>query len=109
MSITPSMLVDTLTPQTRALTSDSMGGYTEVWSDGTAFKGRVSSLPINERMAEDKTTVFASHKIFCNVQTIDEKARIRNSTSTVYYQIKGVVKPSNLSTGHLEILVLELD
>jgi head-tail adaptor len=90
------------------MTDDGMGGQVEVWADGTAFRGRLSSLPIDERMSADKTTVFASHKLYCNNQTITETQRIRNSDSTRYFEIKGVVNPSN-SSDHLEILVLELD
>ena len=108
MPISAGLLVETFTPQTLAETADGQGGSTSVWSDGTAFRGRLSSLPINEQFNADKTTVFASHKLYCNNQTITEAARIRNSDSTRYFQIKGVVNPSN-SNDHLEILVLELD
>ena len=108
MPISAGLLIEAFTPQTLAETADGQGGITSVWSDGTAFRGRLSSLPIDERMSQDKTTVFASHKLYCNNQTITEAARIRNSDSTRYFQIKGVINPSN-SSDHLEILVLELD
>ena len=109
MPISSGLLPETFTPQTLTETADSQGGATSSWADGTAFRGRLSSLPINEQFNADKTTVFASHKLYCNNQTIAETQRIRNSDSTRYFQIKGIVKPSNLDTGHLEILVLELD
>ena len=108
MPITSGLLIETFTPQTLTETSDSQGGVTSAWADGTAFRGRLSSLPIDERMSQDKTTVFASHKLYCNNQTITEVQRIRNSDSTRYFQIKGIINPSN-SSDHLEILVLELD
>ena len=108
MSISNGLLIETFTPQTLAETTDSQGGVTSVWSDGTAFRGRLSSLPINERMSADKLTVFASHKLYCNNVTINETYRVRNSDSTRYFQVKGVVNPSN-NSDHLEILVLELD
>jgi head-tail adaptor len=108
MPISTGLLNETFTPQTVAETSDSQGGVTSVWSDGTAFRGRLSSLPIDERMSQDKKTVFATHKLFCNNQTITEAYRIRNSDSTRYFEIKGVVNPSNASH-HLELLLLELD
>lgn len=108
MSISSGLLIETFYPQTKTMTDDGMGGQVEVWADGTAFRGRLSSLPIDERMSADKTTVFASHKLYCNNQTITETQRIRNSDSTRYFEIKGVVNPSN-SSDHLEILVLELD
>ena len=108
MPISSGLLIETFYPQTMTETVDGMGGVTTSWADGTAFRGRLSSLPIDERMSEDKTTVFASHKLFCNNQTITEVQRIRNSDSTRYFQIKGVINPSDISD-HLEILVMELD
>ncbi len=108
MPISSGLLIETFTPQTLAETSDSQGGVTSAWTDGTAFRGRLSSLPIDERMSQDKQTVFASHKLYCNNQTITEAYRIRNSDSTRYFQVKAVVNPSN-NSDHLEILVLELD
>ena len=108
MPISSGLLIEAFTPQTLTETADSQGGVTTTWADGTAFRGRLSSLPIDERMSQDKTTVFASHKLYCNNQTITEVQRIRNSDSTRYFQIKGVINPSN-NSDHLEILVLELD
>ncbi len=108
MPISSGLLIESFTPQTLAETSDGQGGTTQVWSDGTAFRGRLSSMPINEQFNADKTTVFASHKLYCNSITINETYRIRNSDSTRYFQVKGVVNPSNASD-HLEILLLELD
>ncbi len=108
MPISSGLLIETFTPQTLAETTDSQGGVTSAWSDGTAFRGRLSSLPINEQFNADKTTVFASHKLYCNNQTINETYRIRNSDSSRYFQVKGVVNPSNANS-HLELLLLELD
>ena len=108
MPISSGLLTEAFTPQTLTETDDSQGGVVSTWADGTAFRGRLSSLPIDERMSADKVTVFASHKLYCNNQTITEAYRIRNSDSTRYFQVKAVVNPSN-SSDHLEILVLELD
>ena len=107
MGISKGLFNATFTAQTLTETSDGQGGYTQAWADGTAFRGRLSSLPIEERMSNDKTTVFASHKLFCDNQTITETQRIRNSDSTRFFEIKGVVNPSGAGH-HLEILVLEL-
>ncbi len=54
MPISSGLLIETFTPQTLAETSDSQGGVTSAWTDGTAFRGRLSSLPIDERMSQDK-------------------------------------------------------
>ena len=108
MPISSGLLIESFTPQTLTETADGQGGVTIAWVDGTAFRGRLSSLPIDERMNADKTTVFASHKLYCNNQTITEAQRIRNDGSTRFFQIKGVVNPSN-SNDHLEITLLEID
>ena len=108
MTISAGLLIQEFYPQTLAETADGQGGTTNVWADGTAFRGRLSSLPIDERVSQDKMTIFASHKLYCNNQTITEAARIRNSDNTRYFQIKGVVNPSNTNS-HLELLLMELD
>jgi head-tail adaptor len=105
MSISSGLLLDTFYPQTLTETDDGQGGISQSWVDGTSFKGRLSSLPVDERMSADKVTVYASHKLFCDYSTIAETQRIRNGTR--YFQIKGIVNPSN-SNHHLEITVLEL-
>ena len=112
MPISSGLLIETFYPQTLTETADGMGGVTEVWADGTAFRGRLSSLgtltSISEKMNSDKETVYATHKIYCNNITIAETARIRNNDSTRYFEIKGITNPSN-SSDHLEIKVLEID
>ena len=108
MSISSGLLIEAFTPQTLTETDDNQGGVTPTWADGTAFRGRLSSLPVSERMSADKLTVYASHKLYCDYQTLTETQRIRNSDSTRYFQIKGIVNPSN-SNHHLELTLLELD
>jgi SPP1 family predicted phage head-tail adaptor len=109
MPISNGLLIETFTPQTLTETSDSQGGVTTLWVDSTAFRGRLSSLPVNERMSADKLTVYASHKLFCDYNSsLSEATRIRNSDSTRYFEVKGVVNPSN-SNHHLELTLLEID
>lgn len=108
MPISSGLLIETFTPQTLTETDDGQGGVVSTWVDGTAFRGRLSSLPVNERMSADKLTVYASHRLFCDAISISESNRIRNSDSTRFFQIKGIVNPSNASH-HLEITLLELD
>ena len=107
MGISSGLFNETFTPQTLTETDDGQGGVTTAFADGTAFRGRLSSLPTAERMSADKLTVYASHKLFCDNQTINETYRIRNSDSTRYFEIKGIVNPSN-SNHHLELTLLEL-
>ena len=108
MGISSGLFIDTFYPQTLVETDDGQGGTTQVFSDGTAFRGRLSSLPVAERMSADKLTVYASHKLFCDYQSLTEAQRIRNSDSTRYFTIKGIVNPSN-NNHHLELTLLELD
>lgn len=105
--LNPTLLTDEFTPQSPTETADSVGGHTTSWGDGTAFKGRLSTLKAEERMNADKTTVFATHKVYCNVQSgLDETCRLKLDSR--YFEIVGIVKPSNLDTGHQEILVKEV-
>ena len=103
------MLVDTFTPQTNAPVSDSQGGYTNVWTDGTDFSGRLSVLTTAEMMLEDKETASATYKIFCET-SVDVDVDDRVKLSTRMFKVLGAQRPSNLITGgHLEIKVLEID
>jgi len=108
MGISSGLFLETFYPQTLTETDDGQGGVTTAYVDGTAFKGRLSSLPIAERMSADKLTTYASHKLFCDNQTINETYRIRNSDSSRYFSIVGIVNPSN-NNHHLELTLLELD
>ncbi len=104
-----SLLIDTFTPQTYAETSDSQGGFTKAWTDGSTFAGRLSRLVASERLSQDKETAIASHKIYClTAVDVDPEDRITLGSRT--FLVKGVMRPSNLTTdGHLEITVLEID
>jgi len=108
MGISSGLLIESFTPQTLTEVDDGQGGVTTSWADGTAFRGRLSSLPVSERMSADKLTIYASHKLFCDYSSISEDDRIRNSDSTRYFQIVGIVNPSN-SNHHLELTLLEID
>uniref|UniRef100_A0A6M3LD24 Putative head-tail joining protein n=1 Tax=viral metagenome TaxID=1070528 RepID=A0A6M3LD24_9ZZZZ len=108
MGISSGLLRETFYPQTLTETDDGQGGVTTAWADGTAFRGRLSSLPVAERMSADKLTTYASHRLFCDYQSLTEAQRIRNSDSTRYFEIKGIVSPSNMNH-HLELTLLELD
>jgi len=104
-----SLLVGTFTPQTATETTDDQGGYTKAWVDGTDFEGRLSQLSVSERMAQDKETAIASHKIFCGTD-VDVDPDDRIVLGTRVFIVVGVQRPSNLTTeGHLEVLVKEID
>jgi len=113
MGISSGLLIETFTPQTLTETDDGAGGTVSSWADGTAFRGRLSSIgtqsQVYETMTNGKLTVYASHKLFCDYNSsLSEATRIRNSDSTRYFEVKGVVNPSN-SNHHLELTLLEID
>lgn len=106
MSLT-SLLVDTFTTQSRTISDDGTGGPIESWADGVSFLGRLSSMPVNERMSADKVTVYATHKLFCDgTVVLVEKQRLKLGAR--YFEIRGIVNPSNISH-HLEVDLLEVD
>lgn len=105
-----SLLIDTFTPQTVTRTNDNVGGYTEAWANGTAFKGRLSILSASEGMSADKVTVYATHKLYCDASvSLAEADRVTFGSRT--FEVRTVQQPSALSTGigHLEVLLLEVD
>ncbi len=104
------LLRDSFTPYTLTVTDDGMGGFTQTWSAGTAFQGRLSILRADERLSADKTTVIATHKLFCDSDvTLAEQSRVIYSTRT--FEVKAVQLPSNLTggIGHLEVTLMEID
>ena len=104
-----SLLIDTFIPLTAVETSDDQGGYTIAWATGTDFEGRLSKLTIDEKMAQDKETAIATHKIYC-LTAVDVDPEDRVIISTRIFLVVGIQRPSNLITdGHLEIMVREID
>lgn len=104
-----SLLIQTFTPQTPTRTTDSQGGSTIAYIDGTDFEGRLSRLQGNEKMSSDKETAMATHKVYCLTDVdVDPEDRIVLGSRT--FLVLNVLRPSNLTTdGHLEILVREND
>lgn len=107
--------METFTIQSRTRTTDSMGGFTEVWADGDTFEGRLSVITTSanlhsEQVRNDKIGIVATHKIFTLASvSVDEDDRCYLGSR--YFNIVGMQKPSNEDTrpGHYEILVTEID
>ena len=104
-----SLMIETFTPQTYTETTDSQGGFTKAWTNGTTFEGRLSKLKVDEKLAQDKETAIATHKVYCLASVdVDTEDRIVLGART--FLVTGVQRPSNLTTdGHLEIPVREVD
>ena len=105
MGISSGLFNNTLTLYTLAETDDGQGGTTSVWTSSGSFRGRISSLSSQEKMAQDKLTNIATHKIFCGNMTVSPDDRIY--WGTVIFEITGIVNPSE-AYHHLEIFVREL-
>jgi head-tail adaptor len=104
------LLKDSFTPQTMAYTDDGVGGFVETLTSGTAFPGRLSVLGADERLGADKTTVIATHKLYCDASvSLTEQGRVTLGSRT--FEIKGIQLPSNLSSGigHQEVTLMEID
>ncbi len=104
-----SLMLETFTPQTYTETTDNQGGFTKAWVDGSTFEGRLSRLLASEGLSDDKETAIGSHKVYC-LTTVDVDPEDRIVLGSRTFLVKGVLRPSNLTTGgHLEITVQELD
>ncbi len=107
------LLVDDFYAQSKTEVDDGGGGRVPAWvDDGDSFKGRLSTwsgggrIDASERLSSDKLIVFATHKLFClGTVVLTEEQRIRYGTR--FFEIKGIVNPSNISH-HLEVYLLEL-
>lgn len=95
----------TLTLQSVTLTADGQGGWAESWSDTGTFRARISPLTASERLLQDKVTPEVTHRIYCDNMDVVETDRIQ--WGTVYFEIKGIVNPSE-AYHHLEIDVREM-
>jgi head-tail adaptor len=103
------LLKDTFTPYTLTVTDDGVGGQVPVWTAGTAFQGRLSILSASERMGADKTTVYATHRLYCDASvSLTEQGRVTFDGRT--FEIRTIQKPSEMNSGlgHLEVDVLEV-
>lgn len=104
------LLKDTFVPYSLTVTDDGVGGQLEAWTEGTAFKGRLSILSANERLGADKVTVYATHRLYCDASvSLSEDDKITFDSRT--FQVRTIQKPSELGTGigHLEIDLLEVE
>ena len=106
MGISSGLYNQILTLQSFTTTGDGAGGTVETWTDTGSFKGRISSLSAQEKMAQDKTTHIATHKIFCDNMSVSPQDRIK--WGIYYFEIIGISNPAEMYH-HLEILVKEID
>ena len=80
--------------------ANSSGEISETWSTGTAIKGRIRPLSANEMFLQNKRTVVANHRMYCDYQTINETYKVVWGSST--FQVIGVQVPFNANR-HMQI------
>lgn len=73
--------------------TNSSGEIIETWSTGVEIKGRIRPLNANEIYLQNKKTVIATHRMYCDYMTIDEKYKAIWGTST--FEIVAVQTPFN--------------
>ena len=108
--ISRKLYIDDFVSQRLVESDDGAGGYEEEWADEVEFKGRLSLIPrgISERYLSDRETVIGMYKIYCDPLDINESYRIRLKDNSRVFEVEGVEKPSNLKSGHYQIIVKEI-
>lgn len=101
---------DTITPQTVALTSDGMGGNTEVWTSGTAFSGRIETIENKDQIFNEAGKLVSSDILFCSTsESLTTDMRVIFGGNT--YEITSLLSPTD-GTGtahHQEIGLLYVE
>jgi head-tail adaptor len=108
MPLPSGLLNQTFYPQTLTEVSDGQGGVSLQFTDGTSFRGRLSSLNSNEILSNNKLTLNSTHKLFTDYMAITPTQRIRNNANTRFFDVVGIINPSDANS-HLEIYVKEID
>ena len=93
----------TITPSTAADTSDSMGGVTKVWSDGTTFSGRIRTLSGGEQVIDESKKTVTTHRLYCPTGSVTSATqRVNDGTNT--FEVILLDTPQNrTSYHHMEI------
>ena len=104
--ISASLYNQTLTLQSKTLTADGQGGWTEAWADAGTFRARISPLSSAERLTQDKETMLTTHRIYCDNMTVSPEDRIK--WGSYYFEIIGITNPSEVYH-HLEIEAREIN
>ena len=101
-----------LTLQTKTVTSDSAGGYSETWADVEDISGVLTRSighrfrVMGENVVTGKKAVYSTHTFFCNEpSSITEKDRFTYGSRT--FEIVLIYEPGNMNH-HLEIDLLEI-
>jgi LysM repeat protein len=86
---------------------DGMGTKAKTWSEvpDSDFKGHLEMLSGSERFLDQHTNYFATHRLYCDINTpIVNTSRIVSASGQKYY----VVSADKLFNHHTEAIVSEL-
>ena len=99
----------TITPRSKSSSSDSMGGYDDTWSNGTAFKGRIRRLRSDEQVKNEQKKSITTHRLYCDASnTLTTVMRVVEGSDT--YEVIAVYEVNDMETGHhLEVDLKKVD
>ena len=65
-------------------TTNSYGGFTQVWGTTFSVSGYLRELRGDERLTADRKEVDSTHRVYCDTVTITEKNRFVDSINNIY-------------------------
>ena len=98
MSISDYYLL-TITPKTASDTTDSMGGVTKVWADGTTFSGGIRTLRGGEQIIDESKKTITTHRLYCPNNSITSTTQ-RVNDGTYTYEVILLNTPQNRTADH---------
>ncbi len=75
--------------------STTTGENSTTWTLATTFKGKIRPVSAYEQYSQNKNTVFKTHRLYCDIVTMDETYKVVSGTST--YMIVGVLNPMGMN------------
>ena len=99
-----SLLVSRCDIQSQTRIRDALGGWSTAWM--TTYRDlpcRIQPLSGQERVLYDRQAVKATHKMFCEVKTINEGMRVK--FNSLYYDIVSVENTDEMNH-HLRIILV---
>ena len=89
----------TITPQTKGSTTDSMGGFTTAWTNGTTFSGRIRTLSGSEQMIDESKKTVTTHRLYCPASSLTSSTqRVYDGTNT--YEVIMLNSPQDRTANH---------
>lgn len=93
--------VDDVIIERKTTVPNGIGGFVTTWGTHLSIKGKMRPLSGKEQLSADKTTVFATHKLYCALADITEMDRVVFDGGV--YEIKNIPKDVMNMHNHYEI------